>query len=684
MIRALGLATLVLFSAGCRCKSPGPVNPVDLGLRVEPASLEFGRVLEGDRRTLELKLTSITRAPISVTLETSAPFSVEPEAEVPGGGDALMHVTFLAGNGPADGGIELRVADQLAVVPVSGIGVRAPACIPSAQCIVSTYSLEEDRCIETQAPDETPCETASVCLEQGRCRAGQCLGIARSCDDGNPCTDDACAMDVGCVYVAHQCPAPTEACRVAACDAQTGCGSAPAPDFTLCGSADCVEVHYCSAGECKTEPTPEGFTCAPPIACLPEGTCRNQVCERPVEGDWVPEWSARLSAEPVGELVASGATVFLSACVTPADAGAVDAGDAGEAGNADAGDADAGAPDAAVPFVCGLTSYTGTGFERLTVPYLDGQPRWLVGATPEGLVVQRDGGLELRSLQTHALVRERDFAGTRAQLVLSGDEVWLLADGRLERWSDAGTQQVASVGDAGALALGTAFFAWDPTSRALTRIEVLDDGGIDTSRTTGFTDDSSLAVLEDRAVLGGAGVMSMDGSVTNFVLTVDGGPLPTGARVLGARTLVDTIAANVFYEVCDAGCAERVQAVSIDTGLSLWDAEVFPGGLNARTVLAAQVQFQPGSMAALVRAEVDGGAAAWFELISQGQRRGLCRIGEANARIEQAVLTRGALVVTARRADGGVQLDSYPLLGLPVSRLGWPQVHGVDGHRANQ
>ena len=110
----LGLATL----AGCRCR-PGPVDPVELGLRVSPTSLDFGRVLEGSERRLPVTLTSTTRSPLAIELSTQSPFAVSPTSvEVPGGSDLTVQVRFRGGNGEAQDFLTLQVGDRTAVVPL--------------------------------------------------------------------------------------------------------------------------------------------------------------------------------------------------------------------------------------------------------------------------------------------------------------------------------------------------------------------------------------------------------------------------------------------------------------------------------------------------------------------------------------------------------------------------------------
>ena len=181
---------------------------------------------------------------------------------------------------------------------------------------MSVYSLEEDRCIESQAADDAPCDPASVCLEQGRCRAGQCLGIARRCDDNDALhrrrLRDGPGLHSHPARVPHaggRLPGRPPATRSA------GCGEGPAPDLTECGPAGLHRGELLLCRACaSTQPTPEGLPCSPAIACLPEAQCRNQQCTRITEADWVPDWSARLHAEPTGGLASSGATLFFSAC----------------------------------------------------------------------------------------------------------------------------------------------------------------------------------------------------------------------------------------------------------------------------------------------------------------------------------------------------------------------------------
>lgn len=690
--RAAWLCFLLPVLASCQCRTPGPVEPIELGLRVQPAELDFGRVLEGGTKVLNVTLTSATRAAISVALETEAPFEVATSAEVPGGGELEVKVTFRAGNGEVEGVLRLTVGDRSAVMKLRGVGVRPPDCRPSGVCVVSVYSLEEDRCVESQAADDAPCDPDSVCLEQGRCRAGQCLGVARRCDDNDLCTDDACAMDIGCIHTPRSCPTPGGACRVATCDARLGCGDGPAPDLTACGPQDCVEVSFCFEGTCRKQPTPEGLPCSPAIACLPQAECRNQVCTRVSDAEWTPAWSARITGEPVGGLVSSGSTLFFSVCV---DGGVVDAGvvDAGsDDGGADAGEPDAG--PAPWQLACSLSSYTGTGFERFErdggmqpQDSADGAARSVVAVNSAGVLVQRDGGLELRSPVTGALRHQLDVAPARSLLVLDRDRVFFWADGGVQAWVDGGLTLLASVEQPTALARGGALFAWNPDAGVLTRLALLADGGLEREELAlPNVGSDALAVTQNAVIFGSAGQAQFFS---------DAGLVPfdwTGASVsqfLDDQTLSSSFATNVFYLRCDGGCGGPEQETHVrvfdpTTGGPLWEVPVvqpnFPGQMMATTL----VDGLQGGFITLLRTQTDAGPRSYAALFADGERKAVCRLPELSGAVEQAHFSATALVVTVRRPDGTVVLESYELGALPVSRSSWATPQGVAGTRSDR
>ncbi len=671
MTRRLAFLVVIAGLASCQCQR-GPVDPVQLGLRVDPAELDFGRVLEGSVAKANLTLTAQTRAPVSLALSTEAPFGAPATAEVPGGGDTTVVVTFRAGSEAVEGVLSLTVGDLTAQVKLKGVGVRPPECRPSAECVVSAYSLEADRCLETQAADDAPCDPSSVCLEQGRCRAGQCLGIARRCDDNDACTDDACAMDLGCIHTPHACPSPNVACQVATCDARAGCGVGPALDSSSCGPGDCTEVNFCFQGTCRQLPTPEGQPCSPAVACLPEGHCHEQKCTRPSEADWSPTWSARLPGTPTGGLASAGPTLYFSLCLDSSpDAGEVDAGDP------DAGSPDAGPNDAGLSLVCGLASYTGTGFERFVRAYEDASPRRVLAVSGDRVVLQRDGGVELRATSSGELRGGFEFDGPRTSLALSRDTLYFVHDGGLQAFTDGGLRWLAAA--EGELARGDALYAWSADAGVLTRFELLDDGGLTQLSVTVPGLPAPIAVAGSSVVIGSVGRVAIGGGLVPFDWSGAG-----ATRFYEDQTLVSPLVTDVFFERCVGGCAQVVRAYATQTGLLVWEAPMILASTPGTIVSSTLIEPVSGGVASLVRLDTLAGPRAELRMMIDGGVVGLCRLPEGSGAIEQAVFSSTAMVVTSRRADGGLVLESYELGALSPSRAGWPTVNGVGGTRSDR
>ncbi len=113
---------------------------------------------------------------------------------------------------------------------------------------------ERTGCLHT--PNEAPCDDGDACTVGESCAAGECAGGAlRNCDDGIACTVDFCAPDVGCMSS----PDP------AACDDRNPCTADLCADEgencvhePISGSCDdgnlCTVGGSCVAGECVSEP----------------------------------------------------------------------------------------------------------------------------------------------------------------------------------------------------------------------------------------------------------------------------------------------------------------------------------------------------------------------------------------------------------------------------------------------
>jgi hypothetical protein len=79
-----------------------------------------------------------------------------------------------------------------------GVCVGTPIVCPTGPCIASAAPNGVD-CDVSAHPDGVVCDDQSVCTAGDQCQAGECLaGQPLICDDGDPCTEDACDSVTGC------------------------------------------------------------------------------------------------------------------------------------------------------------------------------------------------------------------------------------------------------------------------------------------------------------------------------------------------------------------------------------------------------------------------------------------------------------------------------------------------------
>jgi hypothetical protein len=690
MRRLTVVALFLSMVSACRCGNN--INQVELGFQVDTRSLEFGRVLEGGRKTLPVTLSPTSVGSITVQASAPAPFALDASVEVPGGGTFELPVTFLAANVEASGTLTLSAGTTAITVALHGVGVRPPPCIPSGPCVMSVYDLDLDACVESPSPDDSPCDPGNICLEQGRCKASQCLGVARTCDDANACTVDGCSMTTGCVHVERMCPAPTALCKVAACDPVSGCGQANAPDDTLCGPADCVMASVCRNGNCITISTPDNTPCGDGLACEPAGTCQSHTCVRPDAGDWVPTWSARLPGafQASGPMVTSDVALYLPLCGV---AVSVDAGpDGGDDGGLDAGT------------TCVLTSYTTSGFERFTAPFDDGLPRevWHVG--PRGVLVRADGGFEYRSNTSGVVLETLAMGVPREGVVLAPDgAVDLLVAGGLFSWTtDAGALPRGTINQASVLVSDPAgvLYAYDVAGGRLAQVTLLDDGGLSVISAAGAFGVPSLTVSGRgdafQAVAGGATVVNQSdgGALSTTLLAVAPGPMPRGA-------LQSTTQAVRFGQACPVPlitCPVEQQTlwVTVDDlfgGATAWqlaaplpatliEPVMFdtpgPASFPGEVTVGALVSLDGGQRSALVvvaRGVPDGGVPSPGELVL------LCPLRPASTDVRAAAFVGTQMIAVVARGDAGFALESFPLQALTVHARDWSVPEGAGGSR---
>jgi hypothetical protein len=144
------------------------------------------------------------------------------------------------------------------------------------------------------------CEEGDLCSVQDTCVNGSCIpGKEADCDDDNPCTDDSCDPQVGCVNAANSLPCDDgdpcttfDTCAqgvcyggpAATCDDGNGCTDDACEPGSGCthqaNNAPCRDANLCTTGD-----TCAGGNCVggPPPLCDDGNGCTDDACD-PAEG----------------------------------------------------------------------------------------------------------------------------------------------------------------------------------------------------------------------------------------------------------------------------------------------------------------------------------------------------------------------------------------------------------------
>ncbi len=149
-------------------------------------------------------------------------------------------------------------------------------------------------CVHTN--NTAPCDDGNACTTGDQCSAGVCQGGApANCDDGNVCTNDLCDPKVGCVHTNNTAPGaythltpPTilcsggicqggaavdcddgNPCTDDACDPKVGC--VHTNNTALCDDGNaCTTLDVCSEGVC---------TSGAPADCSDDNPCTTDLCD---------------------------------------------------------------------------------------------------------------------------------------------------------------------------------------------------------------------------------------------------------------------------------------------------------------------------------------------------------------------------------------------------------------------
>lgn len=113
---------------------------------------------------------------------------------------------------------------------VEGVCIPGPGktCDDGQPCTADLCDAKSASCSHTAASGIS-CDDGKACTDGDTCQAGVCLGLKKACDDANPCTNDKCDPESGCVHTNN--------------------------DFAACttGSTECP-VGQCAGGVCQYKP----------------------------------------------------------------------------------------------------------------------------------------------------------------------------------------------------------------------------------------------------------------------------------------------------------------------------------------------------------------------------------------------------------------------------------------------
>ncbi len=81
---------------------------------------------------------------------------------------------------------------------------QSPCCVGTENLCEDDNPCTDDSCDPATAaceylPNAEPCDDGDPCTVSNVCGQGACQGLPKDCDDLNPCTDDYCSADSGCI-----------------------------------------------------------------------------------------------------------------------------------------------------------------------------------------------------------------------------------------------------------------------------------------------------------------------------------------------------------------------------------------------------------------------------------------------------------------------------------------------------
>jgi len=171
----------------------------------------------------------------------------------------------VAGSGGCDDGSVCTVGDVC----------QNSACKPGANLACDDGNpCTDDACGAqkgcTHAPNAAACNDGNACTKPDACSQGKCAGTPGVCNDGNACTDDYCDSAKGCLGSAN----------VATCDDASACTKGDVCSAGLCAGAPiaCDDSNPCTSDSCDKFKGCVNASVADNTACGSGGLCLAGTC----------------------------------------------------------------------------------------------------------------------------------------------------------------------------------------------------------------------------------------------------------------------------------------------------------------------------------------------------------------------------------------------------------------------
>ena len=187
------------------------------------------------------------------------------------GGCKVVYETF-----PCDDGDPCTQGDVCTVGECKGAGKLD--CNDKNPCTLDTCKPGVG-CVNT-ASNGAPCEDGNLCTVLDKCDAGKCVsGPAPDCNDGFPCTTDACnPSDGSCMHIPDDDACDDGLlCTMNVCDVTKGC--VVAPDSVACDDGNVCTTDSCDAEiGCQHVPANDGLPCLDGDKCTVTAACAAGTC----------------------------------------------------------------------------------------------------------------------------------------------------------------------------------------------------------------------------------------------------------------------------------------------------------------------------------------------------------------------------------------------------------------------